>query len=402
MKKTYWLVILFSLGFLFRLWFANLVPQPFVFDQEEYYGFALGIIKEGLHADIYRLYGYPLIITPLIYFWGVKSALPWTVFHALIDSATALLVFWMAKKLFRREEPAWIAFAFYLFNPFTAGYVGVLLSEITTIFFVTLIFYFIFCRKNSLFLAFLLGFLPQIRPAFVYFSFLILLGLLTMKQMNKKRLIALLLFAMPFIYNVITNYTHYHELKILTVDRVFAREFYSSLFIGRGLAFTDTQFGVWPREAIQVWSELSQPKNAKERDVVAKKYTDLAFQKIQSDPIWYVTSRIAKMGYVWEKHFVFPYAQGKPSESIKDLTYWGNLAILSLGVIGLLKWIRDSQKMRWFGYLVVFLFVYISVIHSISTSEERFSLPAYPLIFLFAGYGIWILLARLKKLSTTG
>ena len=53
----------------------RLVPQPFVYDQDEYYGYALGILNKGLHADLYRLYGYPLIIAPLVYFFGeIRSA----------------------------------------------------------------------------------------------------------------------------------------------------------------------------------------------------------------------------------------------------------------------------------------------------------------------------------------
>lgn len=396
---------LFIIGVIFRIWFSQLVPQPFVYDQEEYYGYALGILKNGLHADIYRLYGYPMIIAPLIALFDVASPFPWTVFHAILDSITAFLIYWMAKKVFTSEKPAWVGFILYLFNPFTAGYVGVLLSEVVATFLVALILLLtIFYREKKsvlllCLLSFLLGFLPQVRPAFVYFSFFVLMILVIhIRKKLKWGIIFLFLYAVPYSYNIVGNFLHYGELAPLSVDRVFARELYASLFIERGLAFTDTQYGAWPKEALQVWGELARPKNAKERDLVAKKYIDLSIEKIKSDPWRFVRSRIAKMGYVWEKHFVFPYAQGKPTSMIKAAIYWGNMGLLGIGLIGLIGWIR---RIRWFTALTVFLVVYISVAHIFSTSEERFSLPAYPLVILFAGYGIWRLrhYFRLRRLS---
>ncbi len=385
---------LFCIGVVFRLWFVSLVTQPFVYDQEEYYGYALGILKNGLHADLYRLYGYPLIITPLIYFFGVTSPLPWTIFHAILDTTTAFLVFWIGKKLFHSEKPAWIAFILYLFNPFTAGYVGVLLSEIIAIFFTALIFVFFLvdAEKPRLltgsFLAFLLGYYVQIKPGFLWFS-LIALAVVVIRRI---RIVAVMmvLFLLPFSYNLVGNWKAFGEVNPMMVDRVFARELYTSLFIGRGLAFTDTQFGVWPQEAYEVWNELSRPKNARERDTVAKKYIDSALAKIKSDPVWFIRTRIAKMGYVWEKHFVFPYAQGKSGDLTKSVIYWGNLAILGLAIVGFVRWIRGTRGIRGIGSLVILLVVYISAVHAFSTSEERFSLPAYPMVFLFAGYGLWL------------
>lgn len=460
---------LFMAGVLFRLWFASLVPQPFIYDQEEYYGFALGILKEGLHADIYRLYGYPLVIAPLVYFFGVKSPLPWTVFNSLVDTSNAFLVYWMAKKLYscsffihnqlhqhrnvrkkgreagrsKLQLAPLVAFILYLFNPFTAGYAGVLLSEITATFLVTAIFAMVLksldtqsrsminssngrkslisvirTSKSFFLLAFLLGFLPQVRPAFIYWSFIVLVILFYVRVapihlfLNKVKIsvILMLLYALPFSYNIVTNYTHYHEFAPLSVDRVFARELYSSLFIDRGLAFTDTKFGDWPQQALQAWGELAQPKSGPQRDIVAKKYIGLSLNKIQKDPVWFIQSRIAKMGYVWEKHFLFPYIQGKPGGTTKALIYWGNLTLLAFGILGFMSWIRGVRYIRdqdqrkslyWFGVLAIFLVVYISAAHAISTSEERFSLPAYPLVFLFAGFGSWQIGRKIKSWAAT-
>ncbi len=428
------LIGLFCIGVLFRLWIAALVPQPFVYDQEEYYGYALGIIKHGLHADLYRLYGYPLIITPLIYFFGVKSAVPWTLFHAILDTATAVLVYWIARYLSSPRTPrkdsgqargssvqkdwipgpsisagrqardddstaAWIAFLLYLFNPFTAGYVGVLLSEVVTVFLVTLVSALLirFVEKQSsrmLFvLALLLGFLPQVRPVFILLSFATVCLLVRTKPYRVK-MATIILFSIPFWYTIAGNAVYYKQLSILGVEPTVVRELYASLFIGRGMPFTDTKWGDWPVEAQKAWGAFTAPKDAAGRRDVADRHLRMATEIIRRDPFRFIQSRIAKMGYVWEKHFLYPYVMGKPSALTKALTYWGNLALLAAAAIGMvLAWKRNRRVVL----VASSFFLYISLAHIFSTSEERFSLPAYPWLMIFAAYSLWTIAVYVRQ-----
>lgn len=399
------LVLLFLVGIFYRLWFAGLVPQPFVYDQDQYYGFALGVIKNGLHADAYRLYGYPLLIIPLIYFFGVSSPVPWTIVHAFMDAMTGVLVYLIAKKIFPSSRVPHIAFILYLFNPYTTAYIGVLLSEIAAIFFLTLMMYFLlliheYKSKKRLFFitALLLGYLPQVRPVFVFFT-LVCMAFLIVRMYASKisgsgkiSSIALILFlyVLPYVYTVAANVQKFHQFAVMSVDNVFVRELYTSLYIRRGLPFTDTGWGVWPPEALSAWGEYSKPTDQAGRKQMAAKYFGLAKNIIQNDPGWYIRSRIAKMGYVWEKHFLFPYKVESRIPLVKGLVYWGNLMILFIGFVGFIRWHRSLKEkdvmQKKFGTIVIFLMVYITLMHTVSTSEERFSLPAYPIIILFAGY----------------
>lgn len=399
-RSTLILAGLAVVGFLFRLWIASLVPQPFVYDQDEYYGYALGIINKGLHADLYRLYGYPLIVSPLIYLFGVKSALPWTVFHAALDTATALMVYWIAKKVFRSKEVSWIAFLLYLFNPFTGGYVGVLLSEVVTVFLVTVISALLirFYEKKSFLrltvLSLFLGFLPQIRPVFILLSICLTGVILSMylprlKKLQKKIVVlsfSLIVYSVPFWYTIAGNLVYYRQFSVLGVEPTFVRELYASLFIGRGMPFTDTKWGDWPAEAQIAWGAFTAPPDAAGRAKVADEYLKKALTIITRDPVAFLQSRFAKMGYVWEKHFIYPYVMGKPSEEIKALTYWGNIALLSFALIGMAAAFKRNKRLVT---LVLIFFLYISLAHMVSTSEERFSLPAYPWVMVLAGFGVW-------------
>lgn len=383
------MIVLFVIGFFFRLWVAGLVPQPFVFDQEEYYGYALGILNRGLHADLYRLYGYPLIIAPLIAFFGVTSPLPWTVFHAIVDTATALLVFWIARRAFKNSTPAWIAFILYLFNPFTAGYTGVLLSEIVTIFLVTLTSALMLKKTSLALVSLLLGFLPHVRPVFIALSVVTLVVLLWNRSV-KTKIASVLLFCLPFLYTIAGNLAYYRQFSMLGVEPTFVRELYASLFIGRGMPFTDTKWGEWPPEAKNAWGAFTRPKDAVGRKDVADRHLAIAMNIIRRDPAAFIRSRIAKMGYVWEKHFIYPYLMGKPTPLVKALTYWGNLVFLALAAIGMALAVKVHRRG---GLIGAALFLYISLAHVFSTSEERFSLPAYPWIAVFAGYGISLIVS---------
>jgi len=408
-QSTLILAGLAAAGFLFRFFVARAVPQPFVYDQEAYYGYALGILKHGLHADLYRLYGYPLIIAPLIALFGVGSPLPWTLFHALLDTTTALMVFWIAKRLDSppqagNDTHARVACILYLFNPFTAGYTGVLLSEIVTVFLVALIslLLLLFIRKQSLrigiAISVLLGYLPQVRPVFIGWSLVVWAWVVgqtvPLVARAKEKLVygtlLCLFFTLPFWYTIGGNLVAYRQLRVLGVEPTFTRELYASLFIGRGMPFTDTAWGDWPVQARQAWIAFTAPGDADGRKAVADRHLAIAINIIRADPSAFIRSRLAKMGYVWEKHFIYPYLMGKPTPPVKMLIYWGNIMLLALAAIGLVLAVKVQRRM---GLVGASLFFYITIAHMFSTSEERFSLPAYPWIAVFAGYAVTVIVS---------
>lgn len=112
-------------------------------------------------------------------------------------------------------------------------------------------------------------------------------------------------------------------------------------------------------------------------------YLTKALEIVKRDPWLFIRQRLGKMFFVWEKHFLF-YYQESPN-SIRDiLVYWGNITLLIFGLSGLIVW---SRKKIMLLSVVYFSFIaYISFIHSVSLAEDRYSLPGYPLLVLFAGY----------------
>ncbi len=403
-------------GVFFRLWLAALSPQPFIFDQVEYHRFALGILQKGLYVEPARLYGYPLLVALLYRLTGSGNIAAWQTFQALLDSFTALLVFILARRLWRQELVAWLAYLLYLFNPTTSAYTGVLLSEVTGTFLLTalllLVVLFFQTKKPYWFwlVALFAGFLVQVRPVFLFFSVLVglasvgwfLTGKISLKKKVWLSVIFLVLFTSSFWYTVVGNLVYFKQLSPTTVDNLPVRELYLSLYVsGRAPYHAKNGYDVYPPEVMKLYNEYSVlPQNSQERGEMAKKYWLLAQQKITADPEAFLFSRLGKFWYVWEKHYLFYYQE--TSNKLRDMAvYWGNATILIIGWLGMFHWgikqwrSRDSAR-RLLGGMVVILPVYVSLIHSVSLAEERYSLPAYPLIFVFASYTLVRLLRKLK------
>lgn len=408
-KERLSLIVLFLVGVVFRLWVASLVPQPFLFDQQEYHAYALGILEKGLYAVSARLYGYPLLIAGIYKLFGIGRPFAWQVFQAMMDAGTAVFVYILAKDVFRNTRIALVALLIYVFNPFTSAFVGVLLSEVSGIFFITLACVLLSrvmhkpTGKAMFLLGVTLGFIPQVRPPFIFFTAVLVIGVLFRSYRyatdRASRLILVVFIAgycLPFVYTVAGNFRYFRQFAPLTVDNVFVRELYISLFVDRSPVYASSP-SVFPLEVQTIYNEYSVVPGDKEgRRKMADKYLSLSMQKIASDPLSFIGARIRKFWYVWEKFFFFYYTE--PERAGIPIAAAGiNFLLLFSAVIGIVRWclygIRTMQPdQRTMMFVLLSFIAYITVIFSFSLAEERYSLPGYPITALLAGYGWnWIL-----------
>lgn len=408
-SKILIIALLFFAGVAFRLWFASLVRQPFVFDQLQYDEFAMGILGQGFYTHSFRLYGYPLFIATIYYFTGIVNAissLPWKAAQAVVDSMTALLLFFLAKKMFKFNAPSFIVYISYLFNPFTSTYTGVMLTEVLSAFFLALSFLFLvrFWEEKGIILLFItalvLGFFPQVRPAFLYYTIILLFAVIYQVYKSWKGKIrytlmisVLIIYFLPFTYNIVANQRKFQQSAVTTVDNVFVKELYVSLFIDR-IAYNDHPIVGFPPEVEMTFAEIGDTNNKAERDRMTQKYTDLAMTEIRKNPRKFILWRLGKLWWVWEKHFLYWY-NPEVTKSISGLIYWGNCTILMVSVAGLVCWGR-KYKDKWLFGLYALLYIYVSLVHTMSMAEERYSISAYPIVFLFFGYGLWYIIGRIR------
>ncbi len=355
------LVLVFIIGFLYRVLIIVAQPQGFMSDQWEYHTVAQGIMERGLFVSSYRLYGYPLILAFVYRAFGTEAQIPWTVLNILFDLGSAVLVYHIARRVFLDQNIAIISFVIYLINPFTSGYTGVRLTEIPATFLVTLIFFLMivyYSKRKSVVLpaimALLLGFLPQVRPSFLFYSIGLILFLFSRVGMwvsHARKLITLflvvLLYCLPFTYNVVGNYVYFQEFSPLTVHNMFVREFYISLFTGNGTLLTEH-----PPEVRDIYFTYTSMAHKEYRDMVARKYWRLAVEKIQSNPWEFLFSRLRKMWYVWEKHVIYPYTN-LYGESVRRWIYWSNIAFIGISFLGLGRYRREGSRQQRRLHIVV-------------------------------------------------
>jgi hypothetical protein len=396
------------------------MPQGFLMDEEQYAQYARELIRDGLWAHSTRLYGYPILIIPIFlitgwtYIWPPPGFWPFLIPQAVLDVLTGFLVYTISKKIFTSKNTPLLVLGLYMINPYTSAYSGVILTEIVTIFLITAVYALIssYLQKRHFWIlgltAFILGYIPQVRPSFFYFSVFMIFVIFWQLRDRATKLIRYLslvvvtfiLFALPFSYTVWSNLYFFHQFSLQSVDLIFAREVYLSTFIGRGIPFSGHKEWDWPDEAYHVWFEYSTQSTPEGRTAIAKRYMAKSWQIFLANPRQQIILHLQKMGYVWEKHYLFPYRLGGDAPYYTLPVYWGNFALLFSSFSGLIIFLADKirkkdKKMWFYGLLTLFLFLYICIAHTFSTSEERFSLPAYPMVIVFAGYffsqiGLWM------------
>jgi len=417
MLKKLVFVFLFYIGILFRLWFTTLTPHDLIGDQYVYDYFARGILQNGIFAMSDRVYGYPLILVTLYKLFGSNNINNIYLIQAIIDTLTAFMILIIGKVVFRKPTIAWISFFLYLFNPFSSAYTGVLLTEVWAIFIIILIsllaIYLVISKKKLFFfmLILFLGFLPQVRPSFFIFSIgafsaLLLLSKILLKSSKWVFIysVSVLLFSLSFLYSVMGNLKYYDQFSPLTADNLFVRELYLSMFVGRHVRGPLINQG---EKVVEIFNELTPlPKNSQERREIADKYFKIAVNEFSKNPASSLIHHIKKMWYVWEKYYIFYYYKSFLEEfPFLPVIYFGNLFIFIGGNIGIIIALRHAIINRknqllklWFSGLSLYVVIYITLMHVISMSEQRFSLPGYPFLLLFFSYFINELKTRLLPL----
>ena len=106
------------------------------------------------------------------------------------------------------------------------------------------------------------------------------------------------------------------------------------------------------------------------------------------------------MWYVWEKHYIFPYFNPQ-SPLLLAATYWGNLIMLSLFAVGYFIWAKrvlvKNKVGKWLFFFIGYPILFTMLANAFTSTEERYSLPVYPLIILFSGLGLYLFVNRKKE-----
>jgi hypothetical protein len=254
MQKNTQILIIAALavaGFCFKLWFISLAPQPVIWDQDEYLIYARNIIASGLYGTTSRTYVYPMFLALHFLLFGMNNYRAIYVSHAVCDTLTGLMLYLLANRIFRSRRIAMTAYVMQLFNPFTTGYVGVILSEITATALVVLtaLSFDLSTAKSKIKPLMLLlfglagGLLVENRPMYIWWFIPVLtIGpwLTAAKRLIIPSMVVTLLgFLLAVTYQFVGNIILFHEASLVSVDSQFAREFYDGAILHVAPLFPD-------------------------------------------------------------------------------------------------------------------------------------------------------------------
>jgi len=403
-KEWYFIIAALIFGVLFRLWFISLSPQPFGWDQYEYEMYAAKIFRHPwmMASHSYRSYPYPLLLALFYNVVGFGNHQAVFLLQAVMDSLVGLMIYVILRYGMKNKSTAWIGLLLYSINPFTAGYVGVLLAEVMTGFFITgtILLGMVFVKKanlvNGIMFGLFAGLAAETRnAAFLWTIVPIGLAALLVPFAKKKLAFISIVVGMflTMVYPLVTNWRDYHELNVTTVDDFYAKEFFQGALIKTLPPFTYS----YPAESVRMWmeyySEYDPGRSRLERRQMAQKYYRKARDLISADPVDYLKVRFFKMWYVWQKENIFFYTE-PGFERHRTLIYYGNAFLLTVAVFGLIFWPRlqpqrvspfEAKFVRW---SIIGTILYGTLAFSLTHAEYRLTIPFYPLLIAAAAVGI--------------
>jgi len=407
-KKVLIFLLLIVLGFYYRWILSSFAYHEIVLDMSAYSELAKEILSGKLAAHCCNHgIGYPLFLALVYRFFGVEQWGGLRVAQGILDVLSAVLVYHITKAVFHARA-AMLALAIYLLNPFTSAYTGYFLTESLSIFLITLLAAIItqkrfLTRKIWWFLfGFALGWLLATKYAFYLFTFF-LIGLVCIVFIpNRKRVWFLAFVAGGFLlasaYSFVGYYRHYGVVSLrppYNIYRSFGGGWYAGFFQGRYPELFSGAKGFQPKfSSIMINYKFYYDTDPTGIVYLNKQYRDLFFLKLKTDWPLFLKNTFQNMIWLWDKYFLYLYVDPlypRYASFIRAI----NILLFCLFGTGIVRFVRTNKWAVFDNLFFVFtlaLFFFITISFSMVSNETRHTLPFYPLLIMWAGFGAWKIL----------
>ncbi|EKD87607.1 MAG: hypothetical protein ACD_36C00001G0001, partial [uncultured bacterium] len=374
----------FIIGFLWRLFLAS-IPQYRVFwDMAAYNELAHAILRGEWAAHCCNHgAGYPLFLSLIYSIFGMDNFFAVRLIQVLLDLVSGLLIAACAKNLFGAKVSR-IAFILYMLNPFTSAYTGLLLGETLLVFVVSLIAYLLVSRPawwHWLLFGALFGYLIQIKIAYVFF--IPIVALVTIGLRPKRLVLAFLGFFIVSLYALFANYAVFQKVSVIPPYRTAGGMLYASFSVGRYpelVSDFSTLSDEWRNATDEYYRYVdTKPELMHEYD---QKYTEKFKERMKGEWPIFIQNTIQNIIYLWDKRFLLLFIDPfypKDTQFLRII----NISLIALFIIGIARFARKP--------IVVFSLIYftaLSLVFGLVISESRLTIPAYPIIILWAAYGL--------------
>ncbi|MFC1647231.1 ArnT family glycosyltransferase [Patescibacteria group bacterium] len=397
-KKIFWILSIIF-GLIYRLWLGSLAQLDLVWDSMFYSSMASEIASGINIANCCNIGpGYPLFVGLVYKLFGIDNIVAVRILQAVVDVISAILVYLVARRFFTKKG-AVISFILYITNPITSSYTGVVLTEVFTLFLVITLVYIWTSKKfpvrpvGWIVFGFVLGALVITKIGFYQFA-LFLLVITVFVRIKKKRLLYMILASSSFLlatfYSIYINYHTFGKLSAIPPYRTL----YGSLYF----SVEKQRAGELKGEPVEVSDEYAQyiqkyydlyvynPSAVVEFD---RTYREKLFTRFKTYWVSYIGHFFQNNLWMWDKYHLYVYHDPFYPADIWPVRVL-NVCYISFFLIGLGLFIRKT-KIWYPNPMIVFsllLLIYMAGIFPLFNNETRLSLPFYPLIFLWGGYGV--------------
>jgi 4-amino-4-deoxy-L-arabinose transferase-like glycosyltransferase len=395
------IIIFLLIGFLLRLYLSSQAASVLIWDMEAFDHLAKEVLAGHWAIDCcLRNTGYSLFLSVVYFIFGTDNIVALRVIQIILDMGVALIIFKIAREMFG-EKIGLASFILYIINPFTSTFTGWRLSESLTLFLVSLVMLIVsrgnFTKRKLLWFLFglVLGLLLFVRYQFYYFSFIFifLLSALYFRKFNKIIFPAVVMigFLLASSYTLVGNWANFKIISLVHPYDMAAGRLYLIFYTQRypELGFTtkvDPEYG----------RVLAEYDSTDDKIGFTNKYLSLFFSRLSRDYPLFIKNYLMNIYFLWDKEYMYVYRDPfYPADKYPLKIY--NLAVLILFAVGFVGFIKVKRKKALRSTMVIFtglFFLYATFVFTLVSSESRHSLPFYPLIFLWAGYGI----VRLKNI----
>lgn len=395
LKKTLLVVFIILCGVILRMYLASHAYPEVVFDGKAYIDYAQEFLRGSFPLDPRnKNMGYPLFLA--IAFWIGGNDIAWVKFIQIaFDLATGIMIWKAAQTVFSRRVSLSVLLL-YMINPFTSSYTGILLPEVLSCFLVALTLFIVtrVCFRRSMALWFifglLLGFNLFVKSSLVYFSLgtMVCIGFLCIQKETiwKFIVISFIGFLIASSYTLIVNYRSLGKIAIAPpYSTMFGQTYVMSFFAGR---YPEVEFwGVAP-ELTRIMAEYGQTPNALIPEW-NRRYLNLFVTKAIREPFNVLSHYVQNIFWLWDKDHLSVYEDPWYPADRYPLRVM-NLVLLGFGIVGCVRYMRKDRK-SWrepFVLLTVVLAATMTLQFPLVSNESRHTIPFYPLLFFWAGYGM--------------
>ncbi len=383
--------------------------------------------SNGVQPTLIRLPGYPLFLAACFKVFGETNSRAVMLLHLVLDVTTCVLIAEIARRLVS-DRAAKIAFALACICPFTANYVGTMLTETTEIFCTTaaLLLAVIAIEKQSLKawagcgLATAGAILLRPDGGLVLMALLIFLGWQWWKQVARRRemftaaVVLTVVSLAPLIPWTIRNWRAFHVFQpLVTMDASDPDEFvpkgwnaWVKTWIADYASTEDLTFNVssapidlyalpkWAIDSPEEFQRVSRLFAAYNETFTMtpeldREFGELARQRSRAHPIrTYIVLPVARVLDIWLR----PRTEMLPLD-----THWWEYSDdphdswidTALGVLNLLLviaaiWGALRGNIRYLGLLVIYPIIRTLLLMKMGAVEQRYTLECFPMLFVLA------------------